>query len=117
MNSFKLEDLANRVRDILVFTGNQSRILLDDGDLRAESSIHLRKLETDVTAADDNQMLRDEIDLHHPGIGEEGCLLDARKRRNKGAPPDVDENFLGGQRLIADAQRLGVLEARGSGND
>jgi hypothetical protein len=38
---------------------------LDDRYLASESAIDLRKFETDVAAAKDDEMRRKEIDIHH----------------------------------------------------
>ena len=57
-DAFGLEDLAHRLRDVLVFAADQPRRLLDDRHLGAEAAVHLRELEADVAAADDDQMPR-----------------------------------------------------------
>ena len=52
------QNLANRFRDFFVLARDEARALLDDRHLRAEAAVHLRELQPDVAAADDDQVLR-----------------------------------------------------------
>ena len=71
---------------------NEVRTSLHDGHRAAEAAIHLCELEADVAAADDEQMLGQEIDVHHGGVGVVGDLIEAGHVGNGGAAADVDEN-------------------------
>ena len=53
-----------------------------DRDLAAEAPEHLRELEPDVAAADDHQMSRDEIDVHHRAVGQIVDLIEPRHGRD-----------------------------------
>ena len=66
-----LEDLQYRVTDLRILPTNQARAHLDDGDLRAESSKHLRELQSDIASTDDDQVGRQRIQFHHAGAGHE----------------------------------------------
>ena len=52
-----LEDVADRVRDVLVLAPDQPRPLLDHRHLAAEAAEHLGEFEADIAAADHHQML------------------------------------------------------------
>ena len=65
VDALGLEDLLHRLRDVLVLARDQARRHLDDGDRAAEAAEHLPELEADVAAADHDQVLRHEVDVHH----------------------------------------------------
>ena len=65
LDAFRLQDLLHRGRDILVVAGDQAISHLDDGDAASEAAIHLGELQADIAAADDHQVLGQEVDLHH----------------------------------------------------
>src|SRR4029434_3365850 len=58
-DALAFQDASNLVGDILVLTSDQARCHFDDGDPGTEPAVHLPELEADVTAPDDNEMLRD----------------------------------------------------------
>ena len=62
---------------------DDARRHLDDGDAAAEAPVHLREFESDVAAADDDQVLRQEIDVHHAGARQ----IAARRRGPPGRAP------------------------------
>ena len=69
-------------------TSGSSRLIrrgahLDDGDLAAEAAEHLAELEADVAAADDDEMLGEEVELHHRAVGQVGDRVDARQIRER----------------------------------
>ena len=94
---------ADGFGDILVFAANQPRSHLDDRDFAAEAPEHLPELEPDITAADDDQMLREEVDLEHRAVGEELDLLEPRHVRHGRAAADVDEDPIGREAVRPDA--------------
>ena len=67
-----LEDLADRLRDVLVLARDQLAVALDDRHLAAEAAVHLAELEADVAAAQDHEVLGQEVDRHHRGVVEIG---------------------------------------------
>ena len=81
--------------DVLVLARDQPLVALDDGHLAAEAPVHLAELEADVAAAEDHQMLGQEVDRHHRGVVEIGHGIDAGDRRDIGATADVDEDLVG----------------------
>ncbi len=64
------QNLADRLRDILVFTGDKPRVHLDDRHFGAEPPVHLCEFEPDIAAADDDEMLRHPVECQDRGIGE-----------------------------------------------
>ena len=57
------EYLLNRGRHILVLARNQPRRHSPPRSPRAEAAVHLREFEADIAAADDDQMLRQRVEL------------------------------------------------------
>src|SRR5688572_18637080 len=91
---FCLQNLANGLGYIFVFTSNQTRAHLNNRDFAAEAAIHLTKFQADITPADDDEVLRQKINLHHRGIVEKRDIVNARHLGDSSAPTDVDEDFL-----------------------
>ena len=106
---FPLQDGADLGDDVVVLARQQLGEFLDDGDLRAEAPVHLREFQADVAAADDDQVLRHLVHVHHLGIGEVGHVLDARNVGHHRAAADVDEDPV---RLQACASRSTSMRAR-----
>jgi hypothetical protein len=105
-----LEDVLNGRRDIFVFTLDQVRALLDNGDFAPESPVHLREFQADVAATYDDKMARKEIDIHHGAVGEVSDLVETMHLRHPRTPAYVDEYSLCLQPLRADAHFPGGLE-------
>src|SRR5689334_5626307 len=70
LDALALEDRLHFRRDVFVFTPDETRAHFDDGDAAAEAAIHLREFEPDVAPADDQQVLRQEIDAHDARVVE-----------------------------------------------
>src|ERR1700745_1160541 len=65
LDAFAFENCFDVFGNVFVFTFNQSRRHLHNGDLAAEAAVHLSKLQSYVAAADDDQVFRQKIDVHH----------------------------------------------------
>ena len=65
-----LEDVLDGGRHVLVLAGGQPRPLLDDGDVGAEPPVHLRELQRDVAAADDDEMLWQRVEFEDADVGQ-----------------------------------------------
>src|SRR5262249_25581173 len=74
----------------------------DDRHLRPESPKHLPKLEADIAAADDDEVLRGRVEIHHRAICEERSRVESRQWRRRRPPADVDEDPVGAQNTIVD---------------
>ena len=107
-----LDDVLDRGGNIFVFARNQPRVSLQDGDFAAEAAVHLPKLQADVAAADDDEMLGQKIDLHHRGVCEIADLIETRHGRNDGTAADVDEDLIGSEAVLADCDHMRRLETR-----
>ena len=71
-DALALQNVGDRGRYFFVLASYQPRPHFHHRDAAAETPVHLRKLESDVTAADDDQMRRQKIDVHHARIGKVG---------------------------------------------
>src|SRR5256885_3966327 len=63
LDAFAFENRFDVFGNVFVFTLNQSRSSLHHGDFTAETAIHLSKLQSHVAAADDDQMLGQEVQV------------------------------------------------------
>src|SRR5262245_31374816 len=79
---------------VFVFAADEPLPHLDDRDLGAEASKHLTEFETDVTAADDDQVPRKKVHRHHRAIGERVDLAKPRHVGNERPAADVDEDLV-----------------------
>src|SRR5829696_167915 len=64
------ENGPDGLRNPLVLAGDQARPLLDDRDLGPEAPMHLRELEPDVAAADDDEMLGHPVEPQDRAVGQ-----------------------------------------------
>ena len=110
-DAFLLQDVLDGRRHVFIFTVDQARSHFEDGDLAAKTPVHLPELQTDVAAAHDDQMFRQEVDIHHGTVGEIGNLADPRQVGDDGAAAHVDEKSLGAEPFGADAHFPRRLEA------
>src|SRR5438552_18923554 len=83
--SFSLQDFTHGVRNIFVFPPNQAWSHLYNRDFAPEAAIHLSEFQPDIRAANDDEILRQKIDLHHRGDGKKWNSTDPRHLRNRGA--------------------------------
>src|SRR5271156_383508 len=88
---------------------------MDDGNPAAEAPEHLSELETNVTSAEDHEMLRHCVELHNRFVGQGGNVVDSVDIRNRGAQTGVEEDPVGlkGARAAGaevDAQSFGTGE-------
>ena len=112
VNSLVFENLLDRFGHVFVIALDQPRPHLDDGHLTAQAPIHLPELQADVASADDDQVLREEVHLHHGGIGQVGHALEAGHGRDECSRPHVDEDFVRLQPFRTYTERVGTFEAR-----
>ena len=104
------ENGPDGLRNPLVLAGDQARPLLDDRDLGPEAPVHLRELEPDVAAADDDEMLGHPVEAQDRAVGQVIDLTDARHVGHGGAPADVDEDAGRRQQRLPDPDRVRALE-------
>ena len=58
----------DRGRHVFVFTRDEPRPFFDHRHHATETAIHLRELEADITAPDDDQVLRENVQLENRGV-------------------------------------------------
>ena len=75
---------------------------LNDGYLAAEAAINLGKLKSDIAAAENDQMGREEVHVHNRAVGEIVDLIKPRNGRRQRPPSDIDEYPLGLKDLAFD---------------
>src|SRR6185437_9418249 len=102
MNAFALDDLRYSARNVLVFARDEPRPLFDNGDLTSEAAVHLRELEPDVTASHDDEMLGNEIDIHHRAVRQVRNTVQARHVGHDRAGADIDEYAWGADEFAID---------------
>src|SRR5262245_50511934 len=106
LDAFGLENLLHRLRHVLVLARDEPRGHLDHGDARAEAAEHLAELQPDVAAADDDEVLGHEIDVHDRLVGEVGNAFDALQLGHERPAAYVEEDFLAVQPLTGDFQGI-----------
>src|SRR5579871_1387186 len=106
VNTFTLQNVEDRGRDFFIFAADQARPHFDDGDPAAKAPEHLRELEADIAATDDDQMLGQKVDVHHGGVGEEVYLIETGHFRDNGAAADIEEDALGSKPPVAHAHLM-----------
>ena len=74
LDTFPDKHVAHCLRYILILPLDEMRGALDHRHTAAKPAVHLRKLQSDVTSPNDDQMLRQKIHLHHAGVGEIGNI-------------------------------------------
>src|ERR1019366_9490469 len=113
LNSILLKYLSDFFGDVGVLAIEKLAPGLDNGHATAEAAKHLPKLQADISASKDQQMLRNGVQLHDGSAVEKGYGLQAVERRHGWTRPCVDEDLPGGQRSLAavplpDKQGLGA---------
>ena len=92
--------------DIGILVDEQARGALEDGDFASETAVRLCELETNVAAADDDEMFGEAVQLEHFDIGEGLGFAQAGGGRNGGVRAQVEEDA-----LADDRARASVVEA------
>jgi hypothetical protein len=109
-NPFVAEDLADGFGHVLVLAADQARAHLDHRHLRPEAAIHLREFQTDIAAADDDQVLRHRLEFEDGGVGEVIDRVHAGDPGHVRATADIDEDPRRFQQLLSDPDHVGTLK-------
>jgi hypothetical protein len=116
-DALAFENGSHGLRHRFVFARDQSRRHLDHGHATAEAAIHLGEFEPDIAAADHDQVLGQEIDLHHAGAGQVIGVGQATEGRHRRPAAGVDE-YLGCQeKSVANAHGVRAFETPVALND
>ena len=110
LHAFLLKDRLHRVGHVGVLARDQPVGHLHDGHAAPEAAIHLRELKPDIGAADDDEMLRQEVDVHHRRAGQVVDLFEPRRVRHEGVAADVDDDLRRLEQPAVDADRVRALE-------
>src|SRR5258708_68051 len=76
-NAFLFEYLLHRGRRLHVFPPDEPRTGFENRHLAAETTVHLAELQSNVAPTQDHKMARQEINLHHRGVGQIFDLVEA----------------------------------------
>ncbi|KAK0330873.1 hypothetical protein LTR94_031117, partial [Friedmanniomyces endolithicus] len=87
---------------VRVFASDQARTFFDDRHLGAEAAIHLGELQTDVAAADHDEMPGDRVQLKDAGVIEQDDVIRPRNVGPGRSPADIDEYLRRAQAALAD---------------
>jgi hypothetical protein len=112
LDAFAFEDRAYRLRHVVVLARDQSRRHLHHRDARAEAAKHLRELQADVTAADDQQVLGEGVELEHAAVVERSDLVEPFDGRPRGFGADVEEDLRRRKRAAVHVDRVRSDETR-----
>ena len=81
---------------------NEPRRHFDDRYPAAKAAIHLAEFEADIAAADNDQMVRQKIDIHHRRIRQVGRFVYAGHWRHHRPAADINKDPSGMQPLAGD---------------
>src|SRR5271168_902177 len=63
--ALSLQDFAHSFRNVFVLPSDQAGSHFHNRDFAPEAAIDLRELQPNIASADDDEMLGQEIDVHH----------------------------------------------------
>src|SRR6266850_78960 len=112
LNSLGFECFLELGGDFGIFTLNNLRALMQDGDAAAEPAKHLSKFEADVTASENQEMLGNGGEPHDGFVGEIGNGFEAENHRDTRAATGVDENPFAFEGILADLELMRRNETR-----
>ena len=105
-NAFALENVPDRVGNILVLARDQTRAFFNHGHLGAETAEHLCEFEPDIAAADHYEVARHLIERDHVGVVEHLDIVDAGHIGSRGPAADIDEDLRRREHVAADLDRV-----------
>ena len=106
---FVFQDFPHGVGNVVILATDQLGTHLDDRHFTAEAPIHLREFKPDVTAADYDEMLRQEVDIHNAGVCQIVDIADPGHVGNDGTSANIEYDFLSLQYIAVDAARYQLL--------
>jgi hypothetical protein len=112
-----LEDFLKFAHDILVFGGQDAFAAMDDGHLTAKPAKHLAKFETDVTAAQDEQVFRNFLQIHNGDVGEVRHGIEAGNGWNVRIRSGIDEDLFALEDFVSDLHLMRGKETSAAVNE
>ncbi len=79
--AFRLQDFADRIRDLLVLARHEPRRLFHHRDFRSQAPKHLRELEADVASANDDKAPGQGVEFKQRRVGQRPHLIATRESR------------------------------------
>src|SRR5438067_8478471 len=104
-------------RDVFVFARDEAGGFFDDGDFAAEAAEDLGEFEADVTAAYDDEMTWQSLELEDANVVHPWNDVGSGKIGDDGAASDVEEDFFRGEEIVADTDLIGRPEVGVAGED
>ena len=92
------EESLDRLGHVRVFAVDQRAVPFDDGHAAAEAAEGLRQLEAHVAAAQDDQVLREVVQVQGLDVGQRARLREAGGVIDPGTRPGVDHDGLAAER-------------------
>jgi hypothetical protein len=96
-DAFVVKDPPYFIRDVHILMFSEPSSMLDDRHAAAEATIGLRQFETDIAAAEHDQMRRQIVELQSLDIGERFGSLEAGNVRKRRVRSEIEENAVAGQ--------------------
>src|SRR5215471_6231397 len=106
LDALALDDVFDRRRHVFVLMANEPRRHFDDSYLAAKAAVHLAEFEADIAATDNDEMVRQKIDVHHRRIRQVRHFVDAWHWRRHCPPADIDKDPCSAQPFAGDFHRL-----------
>src|SRR3954447_13940224 len=107
VDTLVLQDLAHRVGDVFVLAADQTIGLLDHRYVAAEAAVHLREFEAYIASPHDDEVLGEEVHIHHAAVGQKRNFADALDIVRYECPSaGVDEDTFRLQKLLADTDAV-----------
>ena len=110
MDTFGLERQTQRLAHVPVLVRDDVVGVLDHRDLAAEAPEHLAELESDVAAANHQQVFGHLVEIHHGAVGEVGDRRDAVDGHHQRAGAGVDDDGVAAEPFAADLDGVGIHE-------
>jgi hypothetical protein len=129
LDTLALDDVLDRRRHVLVLVANEPRRHFNNRYPAPKPAVHLAEFEADKAAADNDEMARQKVDVHHRRIRQVGHFGYAGHRRHQRPAADIDKDPFSPQPLAGDFHHLrrrepgmatverdvcGVFEGRGA---
>ena len=109
--ALRLQNVAHSLGDVFVLPANQARSHFHNRNFASEAAIDLSELQTNITSADDDQMLGQEVDVHHRRVGKKWDVMNPRHVGNRGPPANIDIDLVCLQDFIVDHYCVRRLKA------
>src|SRR5207253_2092443 len=94
LDPFAAEDPPQLGRHVRILAAEKVFSVVDDGHTASEAAVGLGEFEADVSAAEDDEMLGQPVELEQLDVRERSGIRQAGNRWNRGMRPQVEEHAL-----------------------